>query len=183
MTNATRLYARLISLRDKAGETHFERISLAAQLLTDRGWVEDPQGGGGDEGKALDRLEAECFGDICGLISLPRLLEVYAAVPDVEDWRRAKFNLPKIWAAYQAARRPTARAGSRGPREPAGYLRPDEFPELTEGQKRKEYERVYRAYERDESRIARLEAENARLREELDALKAWKARFQEAMAI
>ena len=183
MSNATRLYARLMSLRDKAGETHFERIGLAAQLLTDREWVGDPQGGGGDEGKALDRLEQECFGDICGLISLPRLLEVYQAVPDVEDWRRAKFNLAKIWAAYQAARRPTARAGSRGPREPAGYVRPDEFSELTPGRQRQEYERVYKAEERSEARIERLEARVATLEAENAELKAWKARFKEALAV
>jgi len=61
---AQQSYVKLIELRDHSGATIFERLKLADRLLSDREWVHLPEGGGGDESKAIDRLEDNAFGDI-----------------------------------------------------------------------------------------------------------------------
>lgn len=113
--NAGEVFARLITLRNQAGATLYERLKLADQLLSDRGWVQAPEGGGGDESIAIDRLESLCFGDICGALSLPEMLEVLHAVPQVKVWEKNRFNLRRMYqemkARQQAQRNATATNG------------------------------------------------------------------------
>src|ERR1700722_10779062 len=80
-TKGSDLYVRLLAMRSESGSLVYKRLQLCNSLLSDHEWVESQEGGGGDEGKAIDRLESECFGDLCGLMSLPQLLEVIRAIP------------------------------------------------------------------------------------------------------
>lgn len=94
--NSNQVFAELVDLRNKAGKSVYHRLTLAQRLLTDKDWVRAPEHGGGDESRALDRLEEECFGDLCGALSLPQLLEVLHHVPDEGDWKRNKYNLKRM---------------------------------------------------------------------------------------
>jgi hypothetical protein len=162
--SATKLFARLVLIRDKAGAAHFQRVQIAAKLLADKTWVEDEAGGGGDEDRALTRLEQDCFGDICGLMSLVQLLELYNGVPDFKDWKTARFNLRRLWADYRAKQNPEpARRTQKGPRRVASYVTPSTFEELSPAMKRHEYERVYFALGRMTEKAASLEARADRL--------------------
>ena len=100
------MYVRLLNLRNSAGQQMYQRLTLCQRLLADRAWVESPEGGGGDEGRALDRLEDECFGDVCGAMSLPQLLEVLEKVPSESAWKANKYNLRKMWAEMKAHNAP-----------------------------------------------------------------------------
>ena len=159
--NEREMFARLMTLRDSAGELHYERISLAAKLLANKGWVEDPTGGGGDESKSLDRLESECFGDICGLVSLNSLLDLYANVSDKKVWRKANWNLSKIWSDYKASQKPEKANGKKLPTSRAAreYTNPNSFRDLTPSRQVQEYTRVLSRVETDSEKIERLEAE------------------------
>lgn len=81
ISSGTALFAELKMLRNETGRKHFDRIVKAIKCLEDKGWVEAVDGGGGDESKAIDRLETECFGDLCCIF-------------------RAVNNLPKPLATY-----------------------------------------------------------------------------------
>lgn len=173
------MYVRLRNLCNKAGVTHYDRIKLASELLQDRGWVTSPDGGGGDENQAIDRLEKDCFGDLVGLIHLPNLLELYHNVPDIEDWQKARFDLKKIWSDWKSRQTPKKVTKTEVQYRATKDLTPPlSFPELTPAQAKKEYTRVYQATEtqaekivRLEDRVAVLEKENATLKEEISRYK------------
>lgn len=93
--NPREVLARLISLRNNAGGNLYLRLKLADGLLSDREWVEDPSGGGGDASRAIDRIEADCFGPEAGM-SLPEMLEVLVAVPQETVWKQNRYNLRKM---------------------------------------------------------------------------------------
>ena len=104
------IYTELLRLRDQGGQALFLRIGLADKLLSDRTWISAPEGGGGDESIAIDRLESECFGDVA--LSLPELLELFHAVPGEATWKRNKYRIRKMLdelRARQQARTETAR--------------------------------------------------------------------------
>lgn len=101
--NSNQIFAELVDLRNKAGKTVYHRLTLARDLLVDRDWVCDVARGGGDESRALDRLEEECFGDLYGALSLPQLLEVLHHVPDEAVWKRNKYNLKRMWEEMRLA--------------------------------------------------------------------------------
>lgn len=105
-------YLKLLSLRNAAGSNLYERLKLADRLLADREWVSAPDCGGGDIGTAVDRLEADCFGDVVGILNLPQLGEILHHFPEEKDWKRLKYNVIKLYDATRAARQP-ARAPSR----------------------------------------------------------------------
>lgn len=169
------LFAKLKDLRNNAGESAYNRLALCAHLLTDRGWVEDPSGGGGDEDKALTRLEGECFADLCGAVTLSQLLDIYAHVPDLATWKVAKFNLRKLWADLSASRRPQARSeprnGTGQKREQKPLPAPSAFVELTPAMQREVYTRAVKTTETLEQKAHRLEMENAALKDENASLK------------
>lgn len=144
------ILARLISLRNNAGTNLFLRLKLANQLLSDREWVEDPSGGGGDASRALDRIEEDCFGPEAGM-SLPEMLEVLAAVPQEKVWKQNRYNLKKMWLemkeCQEAGRRSAAPVPEKKPSpSPTPAMQAD--PVLEQ---------------------ASLEEENRKLREELKA--------------
>ena len=96
--DSSRIYVKLVALRNQSGSLLYQRLTLAAKLLSDREWVGSKEGGGGDEGVALDRLETECFADVCGAMSLPEMLGIIAAVPEEETWKANKYNLRRMHA-------------------------------------------------------------------------------------
>lgn len=119
--NTQQIYIELVNLRNQAGTNIYQRLKLADQLLSDRDWVCRPDGGGGDESRAIDRLEDDCFGDLCGALSLPQMLEVMHATPDEKVWKQNKYNLRKMWQNMkdaQAASRPTSRPQGEVPLPP-----------------------------------------------------------------
>ncbi len=179
-TSGNELFAQLVAMRNEAGETHYQRIFIANRLLQDRAWVESPAGGGGNEDRALDRLEQECFGDLCGAISLPQLLEIFHNVPNLSDWKKHRFNLSKIWASWKAQQKPKMKKHDRPERQLATrtFTPPLEFEQLTAAKARNEYERAYKAVESTAEKIIRLEQENAELREENGKLKTEIARLK-----
>ena len=129
-------------------------------------------GGMGDEDKALALLETTCFLDLCGLITLPQLLDVYHNIPDIAVWRRYKFNLRQMWADWKAKQKPEQPARRKADhRPPADLVPPNSLAGLTPGQQRKEYEKTYRRVEMDGQKICRLEAENISLRAQNESLK------------
>ena len=176
----TQIYARLMNLCDQTGEKHHERVALADKLLKDKDWVRSPEGGGGDENKAIDRLETQCFGDLCGAVSLPQLLELYHNVPDVAVWRKHRFNLKKIWADWKAKQpaRKTREVPHRATRE---FTPAVEFAELPPARQRAEYARALKAVETDADKIVRLEKENGLLRDENKYLKTEIARLKDGV--
>lgn len=95
--NGSKLYAQLLNMRNEAGAQLFQRLRLAKQLLSDQQWVAEDEGGGGDEATALDRLEDECFADICGAMSLPNMMEILERIPTETTWKANKYNLRKMW--------------------------------------------------------------------------------------
>lgn len=99
-------YAELINLRNAAGQNIYQRLTLADAILSDRDWVTAPDGGGGDESRAIDRLEEHCFADVCGALSLPEMLEILHHVPDVRTWEKNRYNLRKMHAEYKERTRP-----------------------------------------------------------------------------
>lgn len=117
--NSREILAQLISLRNDAGSNLYHRLKLADQLLSDKDWVEDPSGGGGDASWALDRLEEDCFGPEAGM-SLPEMLEVLTAVPQESVWKQNRYNLKKMWLEMRerqdASRRVAAPRGESAPK-------------------------------------------------------------------
>lgn len=163
------IYANLVDLRNKAGQTILDRLKLADQLLKDKEWVELPTGGGGSLGLAYDRLEDDCFADLCGAVGLANLLELLHEFPREQTWVKNKFNLGKMWAELSAKRKPTKSTnGKVHTSAPARkeYIHPAEFTQLTPGKARTEYGRVYVQVESLAMKCQRLEEENAQLRKE-----------------
>jgi hypothetical protein len=172
-SEGSKIFVELIGLRDRAGNIHYFRIKLADQCLMDKGWVESVEGGGGDENKAIDRLERECFGDLVGVVSLPQMLEVLHHFPQEVQWKKHKFNLGKMWQEYQSSKKAERRTKPKGEyHPPKEFVEPLAFVEMTNGEKKHEYQRVFRALETKDEKIAQLERENAELRAELARIKA-----------
>ncbi len=166
-------YATLVSLRDKAGETHFARVQGAADLLKNHAWVEDTTGGGGNESRALDRLSTECFGDLIGgMTTMVELLNLYHHHPDVGFWRKHKFDVKRMIVALKE------RSGAKRVQQREYGVRrndltpPLSFPDLTPAKQKHEYARATEMVERWKEKHARLEAENAALKGQLTAAMA-----------
>lgn len=178
----TEIYTELRSLLNAAGDKHYQRIKLADQLLKDKAWVRSPEWGGGDEDKAIDLLERTCFADLCGLITLPQLLDILHHIPDIREWQRCRFNLRQMWADWRAKQKPTpAPRAERVRKLPVELTPPLQFPEMTPSKQRKEYERAVRIIETDAEKIQRLTAENTALRQENEQLKAEIARLKRSI--
>lgn len=167
----TQMYVRLVQMCNSVGEDHYERIALADKLLKDRAWVESPDGGGGDENRAIDRLERNCFADIVGVVGLPQLLDLFHNVQDRETWKRAKWNMRQLWSDWNAKQKP--KPSKKGPhvQRVRDFTPPMEFGQLTPSAAKNEYARAVKAIESDAEKIARLEAENQSLRDENTRLK------------
>ncbi len=113
--NPREILAQLISLRNNAGTSLYTRLKMADELLSNREWVEDPSGGGGDASRAIDRIEQDCFGPESGM-SLPEMLEVLKAVPQESVWKQNRYNLKKMRTEMkerEGASRPTQHARTK----------------------------------------------------------------------
>jgi hypothetical protein len=150
--NPREILAQLMAMRNISGSNLYKRLKLTDQLLSDREWVEDPSGGGGDASKALDRIEEDCFGPEAGM-SLPEMLEVLAAVPQESVWKQNRYNLKKMWLEMKerqdASRRMTTAPAPKS-RTPASPIPSDNG---------KDYDQI--------TSDLFLEGENKRLKEEL----------------
>lgn len=105
--------ARLTDLTHKSRETIYERVWIADHLLSDREWVESPAGGGGSYSKAIDRLQDDYFGEFCGAITLPQLIDLIQGVPDPAEWKRRKYNLSAMFDALKEAQKPAQQTRER----------------------------------------------------------------------
>lgn len=117
ISEATKLKNKLRSMADKAGSAAYERLGLAAQLMLDKEWIAAEHGG--DSHVALETIEAEFFHDLCGSVPLARLLKMREVVPE-EEWRRHRYNLQRVAAAYaeqMAAQKPEREKVERITRE------------------------------------------------------------------
>ncbi len=89
-----RMLLQLKELQDKAGEHLFDRLTLVQQIVSDQEWI----GSQGGERKALKHLSSEYFADLCGAMSLPRMLEIRAVYQDKESWQRNGWDLRAMLA-------------------------------------------------------------------------------------
>jgi len=94
--NASEMLTKLKALVGEVGKVHFERVALAYKLLGNKEWIESEFNG--DDWKAAEFLEEECFGDLCGAMSLWDLLKIRQHFPKEADWARCKWNLAKLMA-------------------------------------------------------------------------------------
>lgn len=104
------LIARLKELAGKAGHNIYERLKTVDVLFKNQLYVN--AGYGDDECAALDKLEEEYFGDLCGARSLGTLLTLYRAYPDTQIWEDHKWNLQRLLAKWQLDRKPANSSGT-----------------------------------------------------------------------
>ncbi len=130
MSSSRELFAELVRDRELAGGNLYQRLKKVNRLLSDRWWVEDPAGGGGDESRAIDRIEEQCFGPEAGM-SLPEMLEVLVAVPEEKVWKQQKYNLRKMHQemkarqeAQQQNRRQSTGGSAGGKPDSNGHILP-----------------------------------------------------------
>lgn len=118
--NPREILAELIKARNVAGANLHARLKLADELLSNKEWVEDPSGGGGDASRAIDRLERDCFGPEAGM-SLPEMLEVLAAIPQESVWKQNHYNIKKMWLEMKERQRAVEQSRAKPERKaPAG---------------------------------------------------------------
>lgn len=164
------LQIALRELRDHAGSKHYQRLKMADQLLKHRAWVEALDGGGGNESKALDRIEAEYFGDITGMVSLPELLDMLHHVPRIQDWQRHKYNFQKMWVEHREKTHPKQSVQKREFSVRRNDLTPPlSFPELDNGTAKREYSKAFDLAERYRLKVEKVEQEKDRIIAEKDA--------------
>jgi peptidoglycan hydrolase CwlO-like protein len=97
--------AQLQELLGKTGETHYQRIKLAAEILADNEWILNHFGG--DTLKAETMLEQRYFADLCGAVTIRRLLLVFRHFPLIEQWKIHHFNFTKMSALADVERKTT----------------------------------------------------------------------------
>lgn len=97
-SEATKIKNQLRDLANKAGETAYKRIGLAAQLMADKEWIASEHAG--DSHAAIETIEADFFGDLCGAMPLTRLLKMHEVVSE-EDWKKFRYNLQRVAAEHQ----------------------------------------------------------------------------------
>ncbi len=180
----------LNTLLGQSGDLIVRRLKLGKALLENHEWVDAPDGGGGNENKALIRLEGLYFGDIVGLHDLTELFDLLHHFPNIADWRKARFNLKRMVALVREKNPPKQiqRRDFSTPRN--GLVPPLSFPELSDAEKRKEFGKAFDLTERfkesmeswrsraekAEAELATVKAENAQLRRQLSKVEAVFAR-------
>lgn len=90
------IFVHLVNLRNVAGSRIHLRLVLAVKLLSDKEWVQSENGGGGSEVIALERLEEEAFGEVCGAMPLSDMLELVRRIPDESVWKQNRYNLKRM---------------------------------------------------------------------------------------
>ena len=170
-SEATKLKNKLRDMANQAGAKAHERIGLARQLLTDKDWIAAEHAG--DSHAALETIEADFFGDLCGSVPLARLLKMHEVVQE-DDWRRHKFNLQRVASAYQEKIQQT-----KGAREPAKRATIEQVQKLEEDvehfrtvakSKETEVKQVTTRVQQLERELAEEKRENAHLRGRVEEL-------------
>lgn len=160
------LFAELINLRNETGRNHFLRIQKAVKCLEDKGWVESVDGGGGDESRAIDRLETECFGDLCCIVSLPTLIQLYYHFPKTEQWEKHKFNIKQMWVEFSSKQKSSTKNKQQAKKNYSPnntIVSPAEFVQLTPGKQRSEYEKLLNRYDALQNKYFSLNDRNVEL--------------------
>lgn len=184
--NPSAVYAELRNRLQNAD--YFGRIALAAKLLNHRPWVVAPDGGGGDVSTAIDRLEADCFPDVCGpWYGLATLLELADHFPDPQEWVRRKNNIKSMVADMQAAKAGKKNKPDRKPqpRTRDANAKVDRFLSASPSGMATMFQQELVKVEKVESELDKLRTENdtlrrenAELRKENQRLKAYVNRIQ-----
>jgi hypothetical protein len=150
--------------------------------------VTSPDGGGGDLATAVDRLESDCFPDVCGpWYGLATLLELVNHFPDPAKWVRRKNNVKAMVADMQAAKAGKKDKPGRkpGPQTRDGNAKVDRFLAASPAGMATMFQQEIARVEKVETEAERLKAENealrrenAELRKENQRLKAYVNRIQ-----
>jgi len=111
--NSGEVLAKLKTLAGQAGKNLHTRLKLCTALLADHQYVLATWG---DDSKALEVIEADCFGDLCGARSLSELLAMYRLFPTEAKWAECKWNLTRLLAEWDETRKQQRRE-DRGPRK------------------------------------------------------------------
>jgi hypothetical protein len=98
-TTGAQKFAELKNMLNEQGQKILHRLRLAAELLSDAEWLMSTKN---DEGAARDLLEDECFGDLCGALTLGQLLRIYQHFPNEADWKESRWNLKSLIVRVEA---------------------------------------------------------------------------------
>ena len=82
-----------------AGEQIYDRAQLAAKVMADKEWIAAEFRG--DYDLARDALSADCFPELTKAFPLSALLTLIREFPEIEDWRKHKFSLMRLWAEHE----------------------------------------------------------------------------------
>ncbi len=85
------LLPELASLMRASGQNYYRRIQIADQILQNKDWVLESFRG--DPHKAADVLEEKYFHDLCGVVSIWDLMQIYRRFPEEKDWESYGYNL------------------------------------------------------------------------------------------
>jgi hypothetical protein len=89
----------LKEMAGKCGELLYERISRAASIFDDKDWVVAPNGGGGSDDTAAERLDSY-FPELLGSFSFLELRAIYNEFPEKPQWQEQSYNLKTMYALY-----------------------------------------------------------------------------------
>lgn len=187
MNSSTRL-KRLRELVGQAKENNYERVSHAAALLNDSDFVTDRYGG--DEGRARDEIQSAYFPDIGGLLSIGRLLEIFAYFPKRSEWEARNDDLRWLWLEVEKKKKAErealadAEAKAQGKKPVRNRATLKETEELSQSLHvaRESARSLSEELDDAKKRIHELEIENAELRGRVKALEQQIARMQGAEA-
>lgn len=185
-TSATARLRRLRELAVQTGAAIYERAKIAAELMADRDWYEvkfKSEDGPGDEGQAADFLQAECFADLGGLISVVALVGMFKAFPEA-TWKEHRYNLRRLYVDWQKQTKSEEPKASReGPVPRAEFAKVIEEKtglELQLRRKDEDFQRTVDETAKLRSQVRELELENATLRGRVEQLEAMVGRTHAA---
>ena len=143
------LLKKLGAMRDRAGNSMFERLGIALELDADLDWIANEFQG--DKTKARAFLADEYFADLSGAVPMSELLAMRQQFGEIAVWRTHKFNLQ--------AMRALLRDRDEKPRTVRRSATIKQLEELEEENMRLKAE------------VTRLQTENQRLQRDNDALR------------
>lgn len=163
--------ARLAQMRDANGPKMVKRIRLAVEIYRDKSWIDLEFNG--DAARAAEVLEQDYLGELCGTVSFSKLILLCREFPDLEDWKRCKWNLQRIEAEYE--KRKEERDEQTGEKEKRSKrsVTLKQFEEEEKKRKDAEYvaERLKNDVDNKDRLIAQLREDNERLRMEVSTLR------------
>lgn len=173
--DTNKLLMRLRDLSTQAGENYYERIQIADTLLKDKEWIAIHYSG--NAFRAADHMQECYFHDLCGLMTIWDLMQVYRKFPKKDDWIKHKYNLRKM---YEFTKVKTASTSGGGGTRRAAKIADLEKLEENNTLLKKQIQAKEKIVDEKDKKIAELESqvrtlqmEKARLQgriEELEAL-------------